>query len=149
MTTELLTPVSSEPMTLAAASPVMLPPASWPNGLVYLHPANLTYTSSIQSAVDAHGNVHFAIVLNPPGSIATQYCQLVRFTPQNQVIQGARFYARDSQAYLLAHGCDPTQINGKFGNVSIAVAGADLVLGFEMRINGVNTTIPIRLVGAA
>lgn len=148
----ILTPMLPEPepdaLTLAAVS-ALIPPSSWPAGLVYLHPVNLAYTSSIQCDADGRGNVYFALVLNPPGQEATQYAQIVKFTAQNQVIQSARFYARDSRAYLLANGCDPEQINGKYGNVTVCVSGGDLVLGFEIRINGVNTSIPIRLPGAA
>jgi hypothetical protein len=124
-------------------------PAAWPDGLVYLHPVVNAYTSSIQSAADAHGNVYYAIVLNPPGGIATQYCQIVKVTPANAVIALRTIYARDSRDWLLSHGCDPTVVNGKYGNVSIAVRGNDLVMGFEQRINNTNTTTLVVLPGYA
>jgi len=124
-------------------------PDAWPAGLTYLHPADGAYTSSIQSVTDAHGNVYFVLVLNPPGGIATQYCQIIKVTPQNQVIPIRTIYARDSHDWLIAHGADPMLTNGKYGNVSIAVRGSDLVLGFEQRINNTNTTTLVVLPGYA
>ena len=120
--------------------PYPVKPTAWPAGLTYLWPIDSAYTSSIQSAADSYGNVYYAIVLNPPGGIDTQYCQVVKLTPALAIVPLRTIYARDSRAWLLAHGCDPDLTNGKYGNVSIAVRGSDLVLGFEQRINNVNTT---------
>jgi hypothetical protein len=49
---------------------------------------------------------------------------------------------------MAAGATDPDE-NGKYGNVTIAVSGTTLVIGLEIRTEGVNTPIALKLPGKA
>jgi hypothetical protein len=124
-------------------------PAGWPTNRTYLNPVN-AYTSSIASAANGAGIVFFAVVANPKGGVDTQYCEITRYNPVTDIVtEIKKFYARDSRAYAMAAGATDPDENGKYGNVTIAVSGTTLVIGLEIRTEGVNTPIALKLPGKA
>lgn len=88
-------------------------------------------------------------------SVDTQYAVITRYDPKLPVQKDSnpceiqRFYARDSRAYLLAHGADPLLSNGKYGNIGIAISGSDIALCIELRVDDVNKPWPFVLRGKA
>jgi hypothetical protein len=60
-----------------------------------------------------------------------------------------RWRAADSAAWQLTHGADPTKAQGKYGPCGLTIDGADVVIAFNIRVNGCQTPIEWRLVGAA
>src|SRR5690348_6216066 len=96
------------------------------------------YTSSIASAVNAAGVYFVACVINPPGGTDTQYCIVKRIDPitkENKEVK--RLYASDSRVLIVAEGGD-YNTSGKYGNVTIAICGNDILIALEMRYNNVN-----------
>jgi len=122
---------------------------SLPNFPNYVHKEEF-HQSSSTVACSASGIIFAAVVVNPPDGIETQYCVVKRIDPTtNENREIHRFLAKDSEAYALANGADPTLINGKFGGVDIAVRGNDLVVVLEIRTNSINLPKWIVLKGKA
>lgn len=96
------------------------------------------YTSSISCAVNAAGILFVACVINPPGGTDTQYCAIHRInTLTKENIQIKCLYARDSRALIVSEGGD-YNTSGKYGNVAIAINGADIHIVLETRYDNVN-----------
>lgn len=96
------------------------------------------YTSSIASAVNAAGIVFVACVINPPGGVDTQYCMIKRIDPVTKENREVKcLFARDSRTLIVAEGGDYAT-SGKYGNVTISIAGNDIFIVLEMRYDNIN-----------
>lgn len=94
-----------------------------------------------------NGIAYCANVINKPKD---QYTVITRVnTRTGETKELRRLHARDSEAYAIKEGADPTLNNGKHGNVGISVEGADIYLILEVRINDINKPKWIVLKGLA
>lgn len=133
--------------------------APLPVGLTYIHP-EIGHTNAMAAVCGPDGSTFYAILFTPghweiEGGEAVLrlhtrdlYLIIVRVYPSGQARELARFLASASEAWLRAHGGDPTKEQGKLGPCAIAMDGADLIVGINMRVNGCQTGIHWRMPGA-
>lgn len=121
-----------------------------PVGLKYINP-EVGYTSFISACDAGHPEYFFVALLFTPGVLIdhqlklnnTDLCVILkRVYKTGTAVEVQRFYAKDSAEWLTTHGGDPLYDNqGKYGPGDLTRSGNDLVLIFNMRINGCQTPI--------
>lgn len=126
----------------------MAPIPNLPVGLKYINP-EVGYTSFVASCDGAGDDYFFVALLFTPGVLNgydltldnSKLCTIVkRVYKTGTVVETGRYYAKDSAAWLLTHGADPGYSNqGKYGPGSLLRSGNDLILIFNIRINGCQT----------